>query len=67
MTTKLIGPQRAISVDIDNVHGSLSQLEAGDRIDVYIATGGGRNGQALVKLFRPNVYVLAVPGQTRGA
>jgi Flp pilus assembly protein CpaB len=66
VTTKLVGPQRAISVDIDNVHGSLSQLRAGDRIDIYIGTGGGRNGQALVKLFRPNVYVLAVPGQAEG-
>ena len=66
VTTKLVGPQRAISVDIDNVHGSLSQLRAGDRIDIYIGTGGGRNGQALVKLFRPNVYVMAVPGQTEG-
>ena len=66
VTTKLVGPQRAISVDIDNVHGSLSQLRAGDRIDIYIGAGGGRNGQALVKLFRPNVYVMAVPGQTEG-
>ena len=66
VTTRLVGPQRAISVDIDNVHGSLSQLAAGDRIDIYVAAGGGRNGQEIVKLFRPNVYVLAVPGGTEG-
>ena len=66
MTTKFVGPQRAISVDLDNIHGSLSQLRAGDRIDVYIGTGGGANGQALVKLFRQNVYVLAVPDQSEG-
>ena len=66
VTTRLAGPQRAISVEVDNVHGSLSQLQAGDRIDIYIATGGGSNGQSLVKLFRPNIYVLAVPGTTGG-
>jgi Flp pilus assembly protein CpaB len=66
VTTRLTGPQRAISVSIDNVHGSLSQLTAGDRVDVYVATGGGANGQSLVKLFRPNVYILAVPGTNEG-
>ncbi len=56
--------QRAISISIDGVHGSLSQLQAGDAIDLYIALGGGQaNGQAAVKLFRQNVKVLAVPGQ----
>jgi Flp pilus assembly protein CpaB len=64
VTTRLVGPQRAISVEIDQVHGSLSQLQAGDRIDIYVAAGGGRNGQSIVKLFRPNVYVLAVPGSS---
>jgi Flp pilus assembly protein CpaB len=65
VTTKLVGPQRAISVDIDNVHGSLSQLRAGDRIDIYVGLGS-RGGQQVVKLFRANVYVMAVPGQTEG-
>jgi Flp pilus assembly protein CpaB len=59
--SQLVGEQRAISVSIDNVHGSLSQLQAGDDIDLYIGLGGGRGGQAVYKLFRPNVKVLAVP------
>jgi Flp pilus assembly protein CpaB len=60
--TKITGSQRALSVNIDNVHGSLSQLTAGDHVDVYIGLGGvGSNGQAIVKLFRPNVLVMAVP------
>jgi len=42
------------------VHGSLAQIAAGDSVDIYTALGG-QNGQALVKLFRPNVKVLAVP------
>jgi Flp pilus assembly protein CpaB len=62
--SQIRGPQRAISVSIDNVHGSLSQLQAGDSIDLYIGLGGGRGAQGLYKLFRPNVKVLAVPSQT---
>ena len=50
--------QRAISVSVDNVRGSLSQLQAGDSVDVYVGVTG------TVKLFRPNVKVLAVPSQT---
>ncbi len=64
--SQITGEQRAISVSIDNVHGSLSQLQAGDTIDLYIGLGGGSNGQALYKLFRPNVKVLAVPGPGGG-
>jgi Flp pilus assembly protein CpaB len=59
--SQITGEQRAISVSIDNVHGSLSQLQAGDSIDLYIALGARTNGQGLVKLFRPNVKVLTVP------
>jgi Flp pilus assembly protein CpaB len=63
--SQITGVQRAISVSVDNVHGSLSQLQAGDSIDLYLALGGGGpNGQGLVKLFRENVKVLAVPAQT---
>jgi Flp pilus assembly protein CpaB len=62
--SQITGDQRAISVSVDNVHGSLSQLQAGDSIDLYIALGGGPAGQGLVKLFRENVKVLAVPAQT---
>jgi Flp pilus assembly protein CpaB len=60
--TQITGTQRAISVSLDNVHGSLSQLVAGDQIDLYVSLGARNNGQAQVKLFRPNVTVLAVPG-----
>jgi Flp pilus assembly protein CpaB len=55
---QITGDQRAISISIDNVHGSLSQLQAGDSVDIYTGVSG------VVKLFRPNVKVLAVPAQT---
>ncbi len=65
--SQIVGEQRAISISIDNVHGSLSQLRAGDSIDLYIGLGGGQGGQGLYKLFRPNVKVLAVPTPEGGA
>lgn len=53
--SQITGKQRAISVSIDNVHGSLSEVQVGDTVDVYTASAG------VVKLFQPNVKVLAVP------
>jgi Flp pilus assembly protein CpaB len=53
--SQITGTQRAISIAIDNVHGSLSQLQTGDSVDIYTAV------QGVVTLFRPNVKVLAVP------
>ncbi len=67
VNTQITGAQRAISVSVDNVHGSLSELKAGDFIDLYVGLGarsnqvGAGGGQALVKLFRQNVLVLATP------
>jgi Flp pilus assembly protein CpaB len=62
VASQITGEQRAISVSIDNVHGSLAQVVPGDSVDIYIALGARSNGQQLVKLFRPNVKVLALPG-----
>ena len=53
--SQITGTQRAISISIDNVHGSLSQLQSGDSVDIYTSVAG------VVKLFEPNVKVLAVP------
>ena len=53
--SQITGTQRAISISIDNVHGSLSQVAAGDSVDVYSGVPGA------VKLFRPNVKVLTIP------
>jgi Flp pilus assembly protein CpaB len=68
INTKITGKQRAISVSVDNVHGSLAELKPGDHVDIYVGLGGrGQNGQALVKLFRANVLVMAVPGKANPA
>lgn len=55
--SQITGTQRAISISIDNVHGSLSQLQTGDSVDIYTAVAG------VVTLFRANMKVLAVPSQ----
>ena len=62
--SQITGTQRALSISIDNVHGSLSQVQAGDSVDVYTSVAG------VVKLFEPNVKVLtipAVPGPSGGS
>lgn len=62
--SQITGEQRGISISIDNVRGSLSQVQAGDSVDIYIGVTGA------VKLFRQNVKVLAipsVPGPTGGS
>jgi Flp pilus assembly protein CpaB len=53
--SQITGKERAISISIDGVHGSSSQVQAGDSVDVYIAVAGA------VKLFEPNVKVLTIP------
>jgi len=53
--SQITGVERALSISLDNVHGSLSQVQAGDSVDIYAAVAG------VVKLFRPNVKVLAIP------
>jgi Flp pilus assembly protein CpaB len=53
--SQIVGTQRALSISIDAVHGSASQVQPGDFVDIYIGISGA------VKLFRPNVKVLAIP------
>ena len=53
--SQITGTQRAISISIDAVHGSSSQVMPGDSVDIYTAVAG------VVKLFEPNVKVLTTP------
>lgn len=63
--SQITGRQRALSVSIDPVHGSLSQLKAGDEIDIYVSIAGPDGAQE-ISLFRPAVKVLGVPGPQGG-
>jgi Flp pilus assembly protein CpaB len=68
--SQITGTQRGISIAIDGVHGSSSQVMPGDSVDVYISLGARASGGNLVKLFRPNVKVLttpSVPGPAGGS
>jgi Flp pilus assembly protein CpaB len=63
VASQLTGTERAISLSIDGVHGSSSQVLAGDFVDIYISVAG------VVKLFRQKVKVLATsatPGPAGG-
>jgi Flp pilus assembly protein CpaB len=60
--SQITGPQRAISISIDAIHGSLSQVKPGDSVDIYINDVEGQG----YKLFRPNVKVLTVPTTAGG-
>ena len=68
--SQITGTQRALSISIDGVHGSSSQVMPGDNVDVYISLGARAGGGNLVKLFQPNVKVLttpSVPGPAGGS
>ncbi len=55
VNSQITGSQRGVALAISGVNGVDSQVRAGDAVDVYIGVAG------IVKLFRPDVKVLAVP------
>jgi Flp pilus assembly protein CpaB len=62
--SQITGTERALSISIDAVHGSLTQLKAGDEVDIYIDYVPPGATETKVQLFRPNVKILSVPGAT---
>jgi Flp pilus assembly protein CpaB len=64
VTATLAGNQRAVSITIDPLAGSLANLQTGDRVDIYQQLGSP-DGQ-IIKLFRSNVPVLQAPGSSGG-
>jgi Flp pilus assembly protein CpaB len=57
VNTKITGAQRGVSVPVDAIRMSTTQIAVGNKLDLYMAIGG------VVKLFEPSVLVLAVPDQ----
>ena len=53
--SQITGSERAISISVDGVRGSSSQIMPGDHVDVYLTVAG------TLKLFKPNVTVLTTP------
>jgi Flp pilus assembly protein CpaB len=64
--SQITGTERAISISLDTIHGSLAQLKAGDDVDIYIDHVPPGERDAVVELFRSNVRILAVPGPQGG-
>ena len=62
--SQITGRQRALSISIDAIHGSLGQLKAGDDVDIYMRTTRKGTGEPQIEPFRDAVRVLAVPGPT---
>jgi Flp pilus assembly protein CpaB len=61
----LTGNQRAVTITIDALNGSIAILQAGDHVDIYQQITSSKG--TIVKLFRPDVTVLRSPDTTAGA
>jgi len=57
VNTKITGFQRGVSVPVDAIRMSTTQVAVGDKIDLYVALNG------VIKLFKSPVKVLAIPDQ----
>jgi Flp pilus assembly protein CpaB len=64
LNAQLTGKARAVTMAIDQVHGSLANVAAGDHVDIY--TQVPVNGRTVIQLFRSNVLVLQAPGAADG-
>jgi Flp pilus assembly protein CpaB len=56
---QLVGPQRAIAIPTDSVHGVGGVVSSGNFVDMYI--GASDSGGSLVTLFAQDVYVISAP------
>jgi pilus assembly protein CpaB len=72
LANQITDDQRALTIPVDAVHGMISQLEAGDHIDLYagfniqkLAKNGTVDSSTptkpVLKLLAPDVLVLSVP------
>jgi pilus assembly protein CpaB len=64
LNAQLSGRERAITITVDAVRGSLANVASGDRVDIY--TQLNRDGRTVIQLFRSGVIVLQAPGASGG-
>ena len=64
LNAQLAGRERAITITIDPVKGSLANVASGDKVDIY--TQLEREGRTVIQLFRAGVTVLSAPGASGG-
>ena len=63
LPNQLRGTDRAINVSLDAIHGMTGLVNAGDRIDIFLATTrqGVQGAEGVVKVLLSNVLVLRAP------
>jgi Flp pilus assembly protein CpaB len=66
ITSQLTGTERAIAIPVDQAHGMIGFVQAGDRVDVLNDGGGGAAGKGGVAVLGTNVLVLNAPGGSSG-
>ena len=64
LNAQLSGRERAITITVDAVKGSLANVASGDNVDIY--TQLTRDGRTVIQLFRASVTVLQAPGASGG-
>ena len=64
LNAQLVGRERAITMSIDGVKGSMANVASGDHVDIY--TQLTRNGRNVIQLFRSNILVMQAPGAGGG-
>jgi len=64
LNAQLSGAERAVTLSIDVVRGSLANVAGGDHVDIY--TQVTRDNRLVIQLFRPDVTVLQAPGSGGG-
>jgi Flp pilus assembly protein CpaB len=64
LSAQLSGRERAITITVDAVKGSLANVLSGDKVDIY--TQLEREGRTVIQLFRSGVTVLQAPGSSGG-
>jgi Flp pilus assembly protein CpaB len=77
LAATLTANQRVVAIPLDAAHGLIGELQAGDRVDVYVgfnvvpagpngvSVGGGQS-QAVIRRVMTDVLVIAVGGKTSG-
>ena len=64
LNAQLSGRERAVTITVDPVKGSLANVASGDKVDIY--TQLERDGRTVIQLFRASVTVLSAPGASGG-
>lgn len=70
LVTKLAADQRAITIAIDNSHGLLANIRAGDHVDILSGfqqeTSGGGASRPVLRMLMQDVLILAAPAAATG-